>query len=1439
MKRTVLGALLIGALAIAPEAGAIVWTFDSGTEGWGSPSPGVTNLRAEGGALVWDYTAAGDPYVFSPGSLTVTTSDRRWMVADIEYLPNSGQAGEFQLFFNVGGTPAWQPGDSFKYWVRPGRRIYIVHIPQRLDEQGKPGEWLGNTCVQIRFDSGDGAMVTAGGTCKLHHLGILGTPYSPLDWTYSSWGHKSGWSALNDIANLSSNNDWLTATFDDGGDGFDPYMQVSPLYFDADTYKYVRLRYNPNGKTNNGTNQAQFFGFPGVGGSGYLYKNWTLFPNVGAQTTIVDMSQGTNNASWTGVGTITTFRIDPLTADYSLWAGGSIAYDRVRITNSPADAGPYAWDFASASSGPGTWRAPLHGSFAGSTVNISGGQATVTGSGIPAMANFDLAMDAGTYRWLAMDLDLQTSDASAVQVQVFASKDGASFGAFRQDYNIASNIGMNTYVYDLASAPEDGSWDGYPDGLMMAFNNGNFTQALVDNVRILQTPPPYIANINDAVVERTDTYSVTPTLLAGSGVSWTKLAGPAWLSVNSSSGVTSGTAAYSAGAPETVTIQASNAQGADQESWTVTVQDTVDPVPALSGDTSLTSGTKQVTFDFGENVFGFGEGDIDVVNGSVVGGSLTAQAGTETWTVDIQGDGSGVAGTDAVTVEVSLAAGVVTDVAGNPNTASGTFSYLFDDEGPEATCSVAPAQENPTNDSTVTFRVEFTEPVAASSFTASDVSVLKNGVSTGLHALTDLGTGQSWEVEVPFVTGDGDLRIRVNTGVCTDLIGNLLAVGDTSARLYVDNTDPTLQSITTSTSSPTSDSSVFFTMTFADNNGEVVNFNGADDIQPSTSGTVATGGVDVTGGPLSYGVELQNVTGDGFLSIQMKPGTDVTDLAGNPVTPNTISSSSIEIDNTPPEADTITPSDTGPTNADSITFTIQFSEPLFNTFAQQNDLVIVHNGTADSGVSFTEVAPDEYEVDVNGLVGNGWFTLAVSTLSDVQDLAGNILSASVTSAPVYIDNTPPNVSAVTPATTGPTNADNIDFTVLFDEDVANFDGAADVTVTHTGTASTGVTVAPVTDDEYTVTVQGVSGDGSFTLGVNTGTGVTDTAGNPLAGTQTSAAVDVDNTAPSVTVNQNPGQADPAETFPVVFDAEFDEPVGLFAGGAVQNGGNAPGVSFTVSGSGATYSIEATAASGDGSISPYVPAGVTTDAAGNPNEASVNGADNFVEVYPGGFPPVVVTLDSPAYVEKDEGEPATLSVAATGGVAPLQYQWYYEDPGTKAYAPISGAEAAGYTIDPLTLDDAGNYQCQVTDGYDTTMSPVIELVVNEVVIPPVVVNLAVPDFIEKNAGESATFEVAASGGAAPLQYQWYYEDPVAKLFDPIPGANNTSYTIGYVQLGDAGNYRCEVTDGFETGLSPVIELAVNESGLPAAGGAGLGALLALTALGGAWALRRRR
>jgi len=82
--------------------------------------------------------------------------------------------------------------------------------------------------------------------------------------------------------------------------------------------------------------------------------------------------------------------------------------------------------------------------------------------------------------------------------------------------------------------------------------------------------------------------------------------------------------------------------------------------------------------------------------------------------------------------------------------------------------------------------------------------------------------------------------------------------------------------------------------------------------------------------------------------------------------------------------------------------------------------------------------------------------------------------------------------------------------------------------------------------------------------------------------------------------------------------------------------------------------------------------------------------------------------------------------------------------------------------------------------------------------PVIVNHPVSQSIV--TGDPVSFTVTASG-AIPLQYQWQYNNV------DIPGARADTYTIPTVAAGDAGNYRCVVTNVNGTATSNNATLTV--------------------------------
>jgi hypothetical protein len=175
-----------------------------------------------------------------------------------------------------------------------------------------------------------------------------------------------------------------------------------------------------------------------------------------------------------------------------------------------------------------------------------------------------------------------------------------------------------------------------------------------------------------------------------------------------------------------------------------------------------------------------------------------------------------------------------------------------------------------------------------------------------------------------------------------------------------------------------------------------------------------------------------------------------------------------------PTAESIAPDSTGPTNAASMDFAVVFSEAVVN-FDSASDLVITHSGsTVNTGVTISGGAT-AYTATVTGISGNGSFTLAVNTGSDVEDTEGNGLVSSVTSASVVVDTTPPVIQLIGDALVtvikgdtydddGATASDNLDgpLTGSIDtENLVNTDEVGEYTVTYTVSDAAGNGATPV------------------------------------------------------------------------------------------------------------------------------------------------------------------------------------------------------------------------------------------------------------------------------------------------------------------------------------------------------------------------------------------
>ena len=308
-------------------------------------------------------------------------------------------------------------------------------------------------------------------------------------------------------------------------------------------------------------------------------------------------------------------------------------------------------------------------------------------------------------------------------------------------------------------------------------------------------------------------------------------------------------------------------------------------------------------------------------------------------------------------------------------------------------------------------------------------------------------------------------------------------------------------------------------------------------------------------------------------------------------------------DTTPPappsKPDLAPASDSGDSNTDNIT---SDATPTLIGTAEANSTVEVFDGATSLGTTTASSS-------------GGWSFTPGTALSDgdhsftatATDAANNT-SAPSAALTVTIDTLAPTATVnQAGGQADPTSASPINFAVVFSGDVTGFTGA-DVTLGGTaGAATASVTGGPAI---YNVAVSGIAADGTVTASIGA-SAAADAAGNGnLASTSEDNEVTFDTTAPTATVNQAGGQADPTSASPINFAVVFSEDVSGFSDTDVTLGGTAGAATATVSGGPAIYNVAVSGMTADGTVTASIGASAATDAAGNGNLASTS-EDNEV------------------------------------------------------------------------------------------------------------------------------------------------------------------------------------------------------------------------------------
>lgn len=520
--------------------------------------------------------------------------------------------------------------------------------------------------------------------------------------------------------------------------------------------------------------------------------------------------------------------------------------------------------------------------------------------------------------------------------------------------------------------------------------------------------------------------------------------------------------------------------------------------------------------DYADTITAFDASDL-VVGNATIENFTFASSGTYAGSVDLRPSSTG-------SVTLDLPAGTVYDEAGNLNTASTQFSISADVTVPTVTFNPYSSFTDHTYSAPFTMDVRFSENV------------------TGFDPLTDLvmsnaavsvqsSSSRTWTLTVtPAAEGAFTLDLPAGVAVDADGFGNLAA---TQFAGTYDTTPP----VFTLSSTVTAPATANF----------LLDIHVSESVHFQTSYlTVGNGTVSgLTGSGTDYQVTVRPTFGtEGVVTVDLA-ADKARDAAGNGNLAAT--QFAVAYDFARPDVESVvrTSPASEVTNADSLTFTVTFTEDVTwvdaADFEIRDDQYIVPTTATISQVN--PISPSVYELTVSGgnlaSIGGNYSvgdaaTLTVRTLlsATISDLAGlTINSVTAQNAQEYyaIDNTDPTLEI-----TGPASAPaSFTATFTFDEDVTGF---------HIGDIFAGnATLANFSGSGDTYTVEVTSTGSPVTLDV-AAAAASDEAGNASAeATQYSAVFDV--TAPTVlsVERYSPASAN-TNANTLVWRVTFSEPV---------------------------------------------------------------------------------------------------------------------------------------------------------------------------------------------------------------------------------------------------------------------------------------------------------
>jgi hypothetical protein len=258
----------------------------------------------------------------------------------------------------------------------------------------------------------------------------------------------------------------------------------------------------------------------------------------------------------------------------------------------------------------------------------------------------------------------------------------------------------------------------------------------------------------------------------------------------------------------------------------------------------------------------------------------------------------------------------------------------------------------------------------------------------------------------------------------------------------------------------------------------------------------------------------------------------------------------------------------------------------------------------------------------------------------------------------------------------PTAGSAISFDVVFSGPVTGFD-ASDVDLSASTVLGTLVPEVSGSGSNYTVMVTGMAGFGTVVATIPANAAIDGSGVPTLASTSTDNTVTFNDVAPTVTIEQSAGQADPTNSSPIAFAVHFSEAVTGFDAADISLAGSTMGGSLVadVSGVGQDYTVTVTGMTGTGTVVASIPAGAAVNGLGVASAASTS-TDNTVTF--DNVPPSVT-------VNQAVGQ------ADPTNVSSIRYDVIFSE-------PVTGFTAAGVNFAGSTV--GGTLQASVAGSGDT-------------------------------------------------------------------------------------------------------------------------------------------